>query len=469
MVIILTDVVFSTRRVGAYRIATQLRSIGIDVEVIDYLSAWNIDDLIKILDQYPNIEWVGYSTAFGLPVDKTIIEGGEIPRLTYLDSEEDHKIQNYFNQRNIPMVLGGPNADYIKKQVTGFYIIIGFGDDAIKHVHEHITNNGPLKYIEVNNNKVIYADTDYTNYSLTGIETKFVYSDFVSSNERIPIEISRGCIFKCAFCYFGHIGKKPGTYIRCKDGIKDDIKRAYDNYGIKNFLFLDDTFNDSIDKMRLIKEIRQELDIPFEFWAYGRLDLIAAHEEMFDLIPDIGWTAITFGIETLTKKTGSAVGKGANPDKLKNTLLKLKERYPNIYIQGNLIVGLPRETKEDIVSTIDWFAANPCVDHLSVRPLSINNPKNILYTSQIARNPDKFGYKITTEDHLIENVNFNKWENVNWTRAEARTFATEMNTYLEQKHMASVHKNFSNKIGKDNAIYYVKQKTEYLQKLSKHY
>ena len=50
---------------------------------------------------------------------------------------------------------------------------------------------------------------------------------------------------------------------------------------------MDDTFNDTVEKMRMMKEVHDEVG-PFDFWAYGRLDLIASKPEMMELVGEIG-------------------------------------------------------------------------------------------------------------------------------------------------------------------------------------
>ena len=147
--------------------------------------------------------------------------------------------------------------------------------------------------------------------------------------------------------------------------------------------------------MQIIKEIREETGIPFEFWSYCRLDLLRAQTKMVDMIGEIGWTSFTFGIETFNKASGSAVGKGANPEKLKEFLISLRERYPEHKFQINIIIGLPSDTEEDAITTTQWFIDNPTVaTNLRIRELNIHNAVNKKTASLISQDPGKYGYTI---------------------------------------------------------------------------
>lgn len=423
MIFIFTDTSFNARRIGSYRIASALRKIDVDVEVIDFLSDWNIDNLLSILDKFSNIEWIGISLTYSNFYEDKI----KASKLTDLSDLDEKKFINYFRKRNIPIVLGGANADVVKNFVENYIIVLGYADNAIIKLHNNIIKSTPIKHETINNNMVIFSDRDYSNIELDNTETFYECNDYIKSYELLPIEISRGCIFKCKFCEFPYLGKKPGTYIRPKENIKSDILRAYTQFGSKTFLFVDDTFNDSIEKMQLIADIRKELEIPFEFWSYGRLDLLSRHEDMFNLIPSTGWTAITLGVETLNKKSGSSIGKGADPERQKNTLIKLRQTYPDLYLQANLIVGLPYSSKEDIKESIDWFLSTNVVNYLRIVPLDIRDPTNKTTGSEFSKNPNKFGYEIISTDSLRYS-----WKNNTWTLTEAQNFANEMNSYIDQ-------------------------------------
>lgn len=423
MVLLLTDTVAMTRRMGAYAIANALRKNNIDVQVLDFLSKWELSSLFKILNSIENIEWVGISLSY-LHYHKHT----ENPkRMTDLPYSLELDLISYFQKRNIPIILGGPNADTIKNYVTNFWISVGYSDLAIIKFHEHITENKELIYEILNDNKIIFADKHYGNIDLNEISSIYVEDDFVS-NELVPLEISRGCIFKCKFCEFAYLGKKPGTYIRDKESIKSDIINLYHNNGIDTFLFSDDTFNDSLEKMKMIKEIRNETNIPFKFWAYGRLDLMVSHPKMIDMIGDIGWQAITFGVETLNKKTGSSIGKGMNPEKLKECLVNIRKKYPSLHLQINLIIGLPHSTKEDIKESVDWIINHNIANYLRVIDLDIKDPNGLSFSSEFSKDPLKYGYKIISTDTIRYN-----WSNDYWTTNTAKEYAIEVNQYIDKK------------------------------------
>ena len=475
MVLIFTDTAFKTRRIGAYRIASALRNENVEVEVIDHLASWDYNELIAALDKVVDISWIGFSASYL----HYFSDNSGIFRITDLEYAREQALISYIRSRGIPIVIGGSNADILKNNILGYYVVVGYADAAIIKIHEHITTGSSLIFTEINTNKVVYADVDYS-ATLENTETQFIETDFIAnSRELLPLEISRGCIFRCAFCEFSHLGKKPGTYIRYKEHIKSEIECLYNTYGIYTFLFMDDTFNDCVEKMQMIKEIREETGIPFTFWAYGRLDLLARFPEMVDLIGETGWNAFTFGIETLNKKTGSSVGKGADPEKLKQCLIDLKLRYPYIHIQANLIVGLPHSTREDIKESVDWFLEAGVTDYLRVVDLDIKDSRNTLHGSMFSNNPTKFGFRLLSSDGLRYN-----WENDGFTRASAKEYANEINNYItdnKKKNIPYHSKYYVNQLISDNSvagsikktffevsddtILYIRKKKEYLTNL----
>jgi radical SAM superfamily enzyme YgiQ (UPF0313 family) len=421
MIIILNDSsTFPKRTLGAYRIATVLREAGAEVEVIDFISKWPVDTLISYIDRIKDIEWVGFSSKFGLTmIDKSM------GMFTDFSQADETKLIRYIKSRNLTTVLGGPTADFVRPLLvknTIDFVVRGYADQAVLALHDHITKDQPLIFTTIDGQVLIDGDKDYANVDLSNIETYYHDSDFIIPNEIFPLEIGRGCIFSCAFCNFPHIGKKPGTYFKSKESIKREIVDRYNKYGSMTFSFLDDTFNDSIDKMNMIVEIRKETGIPFEFWAYCRLDVLAAQEEMQRLLPELGWISMTFGIETFNRTSGKAIGKGADPEKLKTFMIELRKAHPHIQFEINIIVGLPHDSEDTIRNTIDWFNSHSDIANPNLIPLSIynvNDPGKRQITSKMSRDPEKYGYTTKVVPGGRWPSIFLDWKTDNMTQAEA--------------------------------------------------
>jgi len=418
------------RSIGAYRIASALRAHGVRVEVIDFFHHWEKvipkTTLIKYINKIKltPIDWVGFSSKFTLPGQKLRESQAGAAKsslntgvLTMASQEFEMRIIQHIKSKNIPIVVGGPSVDLAKHYYTSENIDIvceGYADSAVIAIHEHIVNNQPLTYTNLNGMKFVNADKDYSNIDLGDIPVSYTNRDFIENEEVFPIEISRGCMFHCHFCSFAHLGKRPGTYIRPKESIKAEIIDRYEKYGSTKFVFVDDTFNDSVDKMKLIKEIRDETRIPFEFWSYARLDLLRAKPEMVDLIDQIGWTSFTFGVETFNKASGSAVGKGADPEKLKEFLIYLRERFPTHTFFINIILGLPEDTLESIQETVDWFKSHPTVPtSVRIRELDIHDKRYKGNNSKIALNPENYGYEVVIPVDLFTGKGILDWKNKN--------------------------------------------------------
>lgn len=430
---------YPNRSVGVYRIATALRKQGVGVEVIDYMAGWEFagNDLFDYLDRIWNVEWWGFSSKFQVPNSIMAVDGSEQPWFVGSNSTSkafETKLIEYLKKRGEKIVLGGPNSYALAKFLPeGYvdYICQGYSDVGIVALHKHITNNEPIISTRVKDFDVIDCNQDYAEINLDNIDVEYHYTDFLEEEEVFPIEIGRGCIFSCAFCSSPHIGKKAGTYIRCKDSIKKDIVNRYEQYRSTRFLFLDDTFNDSVEKMELIKEIKEETGIPFEFWSYGRLELLMANPRMVDLMGEIGWKSVSFGIETFNKKSGSSVGKGAKPEKVQQFLISLRERYPDLSIMINLIAGLPDDTEESVRETYQWFKDNPTVaTQIKLQKLSIQIPNSKSMVSKISQDPEKYGYEIKPMRKPIMLMN---WVNrTGMTQREAKELVEEIQGEIDR-------------------------------------
>lgn len=400
----------TARPIGAYRIATALRKSGYQVEVIDFLSEWSVEELLAYIDAGPKPLWIGFSTTF-ISVDKRSWadaaenQGSKWANELTRFKEDDLYFFNELKKRSI-LIAGGSRADRVKYFYEFDYVFAGYADEAVVAFSDFISGKtDQFSYEDENilslkesgksyNVKRINCQEYYVVKEVDDIGTEYVDTDFIEEGEELPLEISRGCIFKCSFCAYPLNGKTKNDYIRPKEEILKDIKTYQEKYKSNVYYFLDDTFNDTVEKLEMIKDIRNQLN-PFKFWAYGRLDLIRARPETIPLMKEIGWDWVTFGVETFNKTAGSLIGKSSPKNNQEQTLIDLKTQNPDLYINLEFIVGLPGDTPEDNFEIVSWLLDNQLLwDEVRFKGLSIDDQRFYPWQSKFSADPEKYGIQV---------------------------------------------------------------------------
>jgi lipoate synthase len=382
------------RAPGAHRIATHLRNHGLDTEVVDFYLDWTLDELKLVIDTYlskPTL-FVGFSCS-----------------LMFDGTDNFKNIRDYIRATNpdVKIVIGGYGTTQKGFDGADFYLE-GYSEYAILALVEHLKDNTqPIKYdLDEYNNKVIYTKELYPVNKLTSLDIKYIPSDFIKHNEVLSLETARGCIFKCKFCSFQLLGKSKLDYLRDADEIRNEIVNNYTNYGTTHYIVTEDTFNDTDQKVDMLYNIAMSLPFKLKFMGYVRADLLAAKPHNIDKMVEMGFTSMHFGIETFNDHAGQIIGKGMPSAKLKETLVNLKKKYPEVYINGTFIVGLPGETEQDIQDTANWILDSKTIDFWTFNPLMIPKKNKLIYSSEFTDNYLMYGYsKMTQEEISIAEVN----------------------------------------------------------------
>jgi radical SAM superfamily enzyme YgiQ (UPF0313 family) len=302
----------------------------------------------------------------------------------------------------------------------------------IVNLIEHIKFGVPLthSYRNINNNKIIIKNPLATGYEFTNDKMVWLPEDVVT-HTKLPIEIGRGCVFSCAFCAFPMNGKTKLDFIKQTNLLKEELLYNYNSYGIENYTIVDDTFNDSIEKLEKFREMILTLPFKPKFWCYSRLDLIASHPETIHILYEIGVREFYFGIETLDRKAGLAIGKGYNSEKQIAMLAQIKKTYPDINCHASFIIGAPYESYESVKRTMDAVISHEikldsaCFIILVISKSGDNGP---VFSSKINMDFKKYGYRELTESTY--NTDLVAWEN---DEMNVHT-ADELNKYFQKNY-----------------------------------
>lgn len=410
--------------VGAFKIACQLRQAGFSVQVISHLHIFTVDELKEILTKLvnPNTLFVGFSPFYYSKVtnngDEIKIVGGKelgamIPHGVEYNSEIRELVKKL--NPNCKLVLGGPDArdsSFIKDYD---YTITGYGDLAAINLARHLAYGEELLNSRRTLFKSILIDGgNAAGYDFASTPMRYEDHDFVLPGEVLSIEVARGCIFRCKFCGFPLNGKKKNDYIKLENVIRDEFLDNYNKFGVTRYSFVDDTFNDNPVKLEMMHRVAKSLPFKLQYWAFIRMDLLAAHPETIDLLIESGCTVIYFGIETLHPAAGSVIGKKLGKEKVINTIRSIKEKYgDSVILHGTFIFGLPKEPLESMKETAELLINRTILlDSWDIRSLRLR-PPTANFPSEFDLTPEKYGYRIIGTDG-----EFLDWESNQTNRIE---------------------------------------------------
>lgn len=391
----------TARPYGVYKIAHEIRKAGYTVQVIAHPNFLTEEDVETVLKKFvgDNTIVVGSSATFHSGYNPYAF----IDSL-YFPTARQRQIRKMIDAINpkVKMIFGGssigeeylrdPSIDSVMLDVDTLFV--GYGDVTIvEYLNELADKQEWPTYTDRGSRLDIQNSTmSYTN------------EDCVQYGDQLGLETARGCIFKCAFCNFGLIGKEKGTYERSTSLIVDELKRNWEEHGVFRYWVMDDTFNDTNYKLDAVAEAKEKSGVPLDLTVFLRLDLQHRLKQT-EMIKECGIKSIYYGIETLNPESAIAIGKGWHPDEQMAFVRELKEQhyFDNIRTFTTFIWGLPEDTKESILQDYDKlmdFEYNK-FDHVFMNFLFMRDPESYkLQTlstdeptgSAIDSNPESFGY-----------------------------------------------------------------------------
>jgi radical SAM superfamily enzyme YgiQ (UPF0313 family) len=243
--------------------------------------------------------------------------------------------------------------------------------------------------------------------------------DHVRHNEVLPLETSRGCLFKCKFCSFPLLGrsKTDPAYKKLQNKLTEEIVYNYEKFGITKYVIVDDTFNETTEKLESIAKSIADSGVKLQFFAYLRIDLLYRFPEQIKLLKDMGLRSAFFGIETLNWESAKAIGKGLHPDKIKEILATLKTEWgKEVSMYSSFICGLPHETPETFREWTDWIVNESPLDSWSCFQWVCEPPEERgEWASEFVKNPKDHGYEILWSEHYKTWY----WRNQHWDSLKA--------------------------------------------------
>jgi len=335
-------------QIGIAFIAASLDAGGHHVKIVDlHVEGLKPDDIVDLLrnDQYQVVGFSVYVTT-----EKRTLNLAE-------------KIKARFPE--IKICVGGPQPtlapeNYMQNFID--YIFLGEADLTFLELINDLENKIPASterkgFLYKNGSgwegiKEIALIDDLDALPSADLDRYYDMSRFhppamVRGKKSTPMVTVRGCPYPCTFCAVAAINGKEFRKIsvsRAVDNIEKLSSKGYDS-----FMIYDDTF--TLNKKRAVdfsKElIKRKLKIQWNCWS--RVDCV--DDNTLSYMRKAGCYLITFGCESMNDKTLEKLKKGYSAEENFRGIETTKRN--GLLANSSFMLGLPGETKEDILNTIN--------------------------------------------------------------------------------------------------------------------
>jgi len=161
----------------------------------------------------------------------------------------------------------------------------------------------------------------------------------------------RGCIYNCAFCKPGEdylFGKK--TRRRSVENVIAEIRMLAEKYHIASFMFHDDTLTEDREWVREFSARYVAEGFTQPFFCQNRADIIVRHEDLLERMVQAGLRGCFIGFESGSDRVLKFIRKGTTVAQNRQAARICKKH--GIAIWANYMMGLPTETKEEVLETV---------------------------------------------------------------------------------------------------------------------
>jgi radical SAM superfamily enzyme YgiQ (UPF0313 family) len=246
------------------------------------------------------------------------------------------EIAKVFRGRGIPVVCGGIHVSADPESALSYFdsVCVGKAEGIWLRLLEDVENGilGQL-YIDDMTSSVLASPC----YDFEGKE-KYIYSNVVTT--------SRGCPFKCDFCY--NSGTGASKYINRKiEDVLEDIRHI----DTKHILFIDDNF---IGNPRWTRHFLSELLNYNVKWSAAVSANIIEHPDLLDLMALSGAQSLFIGFETLNETSLNGVHKVQNDSGRYGEIVEALHSR-GIMVNASIVFGLDEDGPDVFKKTLAWM------------------------------------------------------------------------------------------------------------------
>lgn len=340
---------FKMPSLGVAYLSSFLRRRGFTTGLVNYFNTGR-DDLAAMLAESPKA--VAITTTY------------------YVDDEPIRQIIDFIRQHNptVPIIVGGPRVHNLcagqsaqtQNVLLGaigadIYINDSQGESTLAAVLG-VLKSGGTDLSQIPN--LIYrtgrrpADVGRTmrKFENNNLDQESVDWSFFDPSFYAPtsyMRTSRSCSFGCAFCNYPAMAGELA--LSDLSTIENEL-RYLTEHGVKNMIFVDDTFNVPLPRFKKICRMMIENQFDLNWVSFFRCS--NADDEAFDLMAEAGCLGVFLGIESGDERILKNMTKFARTDRYRYGIEQLTNR--GMITLASIVLGFPGENEESVRNTLDF-------------------------------------------------------------------------------------------------------------------
>lgn len=324
---------------------------------------------------------------------------------------------------SVPVVWGGVHASLLPEQTVqnDFIDIVlkGEGDFAFLELIRAIEGNSldtvkgiyfkrDGKVVRTAERDLIKNLDDLPDWPYELIEIDRYYGFNIAQGRSITLMTSRGCPFRCAFCYNTVYYNNTWRGMSAKRAVQL-ISNVVQKYGVRNIFFEDDNFSANVSRFEEIvnRILEEKLRVSWGLLGTRVNTLKRMSDELLAKTVKAGCVNIDVGIESGSERLLNLVSKDMNIADALEVNKRLRKYFDKT--KYTFIMGMPTETEEELLSTVK----------LATR-LSKDNPNALPMFFTYCAYPGTRLYDIAIEQGFREPKKLEDWADINFETAVYR-------------------------------------------------